>query len=229
MKIYIKELVKQKIKNPLIYFILAFLWHIVRLDIESIRKDILNLRSDFFKHSIFYFEEELWMASLFPQKIIDRTIELFNPKSVLDLGCGTGKSLDYFISKGISVVGIEGSALAIHKAQNSKAILKYDLRKELNLNKRFDLVWSFEFVEHIHPRYVHNLLKTFSNHSDRIVMSAAKPGQEGDGHFNAQLETYWMKQFEKYGYRLNKDKTENLRSLDEIFAKNTLVFERNAA
>lgn len=226
MKISIKELVKRKTKNTLLYLILAFLWHITRFDMNSIKNDIINLKNYFFMTSIFFFKEELWMASLFPQKIIDRTIELFNPKSILDLGCGTGKSLDYFISKGIDAVGVEGSVLAIHKAKNPRAILRYNLNKELNLNKKFELIWSFEFVEHIHPKYIDNLLKTFSNHSDKIVISTAKPNQGGDGHFNEQPETYWIKQFEKHGYRLNKDKTEELRSIDEQFAKNMLVFER---
>ncbi len=75
-------------------------------------------------------------------------------------------------------------------------------------------------------KYIDNLLETFSNHSDRIVMSAARPGQTGVGHFNEQLEDYWIKQFEKYGYKLNKDRTEELRNLDIQFAKNMLVFER---
>lgn len=130
------------------------------------------------------------MAALFPKKIIDRMIELFNPKSILDLGCGIGRSLDYFISMGIDAVGVEGSDLAIRKAANSKAILRYNLNSELDLNKRFDLIWSFEFVEHIHPKYLDNLLKTFSNHSDNIVMSDARPDQGGDGHLNLQPETY---------------------------------------
>ena len=226
MKISITKLVKRKTEDASFYLILKFFWHIIRVDIKSLKNDIINSRNRFFKCSIFLFEDELAWASLFPQKIIDRTIELFNPKSILDLGCGTGKSLDYFISKGMAAVGIEGSTLAIRKAKNPKAILKYNLNRELNLNKRFDLIWSFEFVEHIHPKYVDNLLKSFSNHSNKVVMSAARPGQGGDGHFNEQLETYWIKQFEKYGYRLNIDKTEELISIDEKYAKNMLAFER---
>lgn len=226
MKIHIKKSIKQKINNTLPYFVLAFLWHILRADKEKAGYDVINIRYHLFKCSIFCFEKELFMAALFPKKIIDRTIELFNPKSILDLGCGIGRSLDYFISMGIDAVGVEGSDLAIRKAANSKAILRYNLNSELDLNKRFDLIWSFEFVEHIHPKYLDNLLKTFSNHSDNIVMSAARPDQGGDGHLNLQPETYWIKQFENYGYRLNGHKTEELRNIDEQFAQNMMVFER---
>jgi cyclopropane fatty-acyl-phospholipid synthase-like methyltransferase len=167
------------------------------------------------------------MASLFQKEILDKTLELFNPKSVLDLGCGVGKSLDYFLSKGIFVTGVEGSKIAIRKSNHPELIIQYNLEWELNLNKKFDLVWSLEFVEHIHPKFVNNLLKTFSNHSDKIVMSAAQPRQRGFWHLNEQPETYWIKQFEKYGYRFNKDKTEELREIEPLdLTKNMLVFER---
>ncbi|MCX5695207.1 MAG: methyltransferase domain-containing protein [Candidatus Omnitrophica bacterium] len=178
------------------------------------------------KNSIFIFKSELVGASTFPVKLINKTVELFSPKMVLDLGCGTGKSLDYFLSKRIEVIGVEGSKIAISAANHPELIIKYNLEKELKLNKRFDLIWSFEFVEHIHPKFIDNLLKTFSNHSNRIVLSAARPGQGGNGHFNEQPEAYWVKQFEKYGYRSNRDKIEELRNIDELYAKNMLVFER---
>ncbi len=166
------------------------------------------------------------MCSLYPQKKLDKVLELFNPKSVLDLGCGVGRSLDYFKSKGVRVVGVEGSKLAISKAKNKDLVKQFDLANEVDLEEKFDLVWSFEFVEHIHPRYVDNLLKTFSRHSDNIVISAARPGQGGEGHFNEQSPEYWVEKFNEFGYRLNKEKTDELRKIDEVFSSNMLVFER---
>jgi hypothetical protein len=58
-------------------------------------------------------------------------------------------------------------------------------------------------------------------------MSAAQPRQRGFWHLNEQPETYWIKQLEKYGYRFNKDKTEELREIEPFdLTKNMLVFER---
>ena len=59
-------------------------------------------------------------------------IELFDPKTVLDLGCGTGKALDYFLSKHIEVIGVEGSKIAISIANHPELIIKYNLENELN-------------------------------------------------------------------------------------------------
>ena len=96
----------------------------------------------------------------------------------------------------------------------------------MKLGRTFDLIWSFEFVEHIHPKFIDNLLKTFSNHSDRIALSAARPGQGGNGHFNEQPASYWIEKFERYGYKFARKKTDELRAIAEEYAENMLVLER---
>lgn len=206
----------------------SLLWAILNCmkDIVKITPVVIPIYRRISKNGIFIFKSELSAASTFPIKIIDKTIELFNPKTVLDLGCGTGKSLDYFLLKHIEAIGVEGSKIAISVANHPELIVKYNLGKELKLNKKFDLIWSFEFVEHIHPKFIDNLLKTFSNHSDRIVFSAARPGQGGYGHFNEQPASYWIEKFGKYGYRFVRKKTEELCAINEEYAENILVLER---
>ena len=48
---------------------------------------------------VFYREGELSMSSLSCPRILAATLELLRPKSVLDLGCGTGVSLDWFTTR----------------------------------------------------------------------------------------------------------------------------------
>lgn len=180
------------------------------------------------KSSIFYFESEMDMCSLFPKGLLDESIRIFRPRSVLDLGCGTGRSLDYFHQQGIEVFGIEGSELAISKSPHPELIRQADLNEEVDLGRKFDLVWSYEVVEHIHPGYVHNLLRTFSNHADQVVLSAAQPGQGGQGHFNEQPPEYWIEKFGEHGFRFDAEATERLRAVPEEFAGNMLAFRRGA-
>jgi len=179
------------------------------------------------KDSIFFREAEIAMCSLRVPKKLMRTLELFAPRSVLDLGCGTGQSLDFFLDRGVDVIGVEGSALAISKARHPERIHPFNLNEELDLRSTFDLVWSFEFVEHIHPRYVHNLMKTFANHSNRIVLSAAPPGQGGEGHFNLQPAAYWIDLFQQYGFDYDTDGTKALQQIEEVFSANMLTFRRS--
>jgi SAM-dependent methyltransferase len=195
---------------------------LVRVQNVFLRQDPPREISD---NSIFIREEEMSMCSIFPKEILDLTIELFRPRSVLDVGCGTGISLDYFKNKGISVRGLEGSALAISKARNAPLIRQHDLNEPINLEERFDLVWCFEVAEHIHPNYVGALLATLTNHADRIVLSAARPGQGGLGHLNEQPPDYWIGRMKEHGFALGHE-TDRYRELPDHFAENILVFER---
>jgi SAM-dependent methyltransferase len=179
------------------------------------------------KNSIFKWKKELSMCSLLPNKMMDEMLKIYKPKSILDIGCGTGKAIGYFLKKGVpTVVGVEGSQMAIDHSDHSKLIKKHNLNKELNLKKKFDLVYSFEFIEHIHEDYADNVLKTFSNHSDIIVLTAAKPGASGQGHFNCQPKEYWIEKFSKYGYKFNPQNTLRLKKCRDIFWENILVFEK---
>ncbi len=166
------------------------------------------------------------MCSIFPKEILDLTIELFHPSSVLDVGCGTGISLDYFKSKGVSVRGLEGSALAISKARNVSLIQQHDLNEPINLDETFDLVWCFEVAEHIHPRYVSSLLQILTNHSNHILLSAARPGQGGLGHLNERSLEYWIDHMRQRGYVLDEENVARYRALPDHFAENVLVFNR---
>ena len=91
------------------------------------------------------------MCSLLPIKILDQVIKEFHPLSILDVGCGTGVSLEYFLQHNIDATGVENSKLAIKKSNVSEKIIRHNLKKELNLKQKFDLVWSFEVIEYIHP------------------------------------------------------------------------------
>jgi SAM-dependent methyltransferase len=204
----------------------------IRLLFEKIVKKLRHkydlIRCVILKDSTFLEADTLYMCSLFPVKIIDRIIQEFHPQTILDVGCGTGISLEYFLQKNIDAIGIENSRLAINKSPVSEKIIRHNLKREMNLKRKFDLVWCFEVIEHIHPRFEPIFLNTLIRHSDRIIISAAIPGQGGHGHFNEQLPEYWVKRFSALRFKLNEDMTECLKNIDEMHAKNMLVFEKEA-
>ncbi len=178
------------------------------------------------RNGVFYREEELWMCSLqVPQKL-QKILDLFSPRSVLDLGCGTGQSLDFFLAHGVDAVGIEASALAISRARHPERIQQFNLNEELDLHRKFDLVWCFEVAEHIHPKYARNLVRSMCNHSERIVLSAAPPGQGGEGHLNEQPPSYWIRLFDANGYAFDEANSAALQRLEEQHSQNMLTFRR---
>ena len=167
------------------------------------------------------------MCSLSPTALVDLIIEKFQPKTVLDVGCGTGVSLQYFLAQGMEAVGLENSKLAIARSPVSKEIIRHNLKKKLKLRQKFDLVWSFEVIEHIHPQFEGIFLNTLVNHSDRIIISAAVPGQGGHGPFNEQLPEYWIRRFSDLGFKFNAEITGYFRSIQGISSENILIFEKH--
>ena len=180
----------------------------------------------FSRGGIFISEDEMAMCSLFPERMLSTVVARFNPKSVLDIGCGTGRALEFFLSKGLDVVGIEGSAMARAKSLHPDRIIQCDLRKPVDLGRTFDLVWCFEVAEHIHSRFTDVFVQTMARHAPVVVMSAAPPGQGGEGHFNMQPKTYWIAKAAEVGFKLDTEATAELADTREFYSNNVMVFVR---
>lgn len=178
------------------------------------------------KNSIFHDKADLHACSLFPEALLKGVHSLVKPASVLDMGCGTGRSLDWFVEHGLDVVGVEGSSLAIANAKHPELILQKDLNQELNLGRRFDLVWCFEVAEHIHPVYVDNFTRALTRHSDVILMSAAHPGQGGTGHFNEQPRSYWLDKMRALGYDHDDEGCRQMIAGWEWYPENVFLFRK---
>jgi SAM-dependent methyltransferase len=153
-------------------------------------------------------------------------MENVKPQSVIDLGCGTGKSLDYFLQCGVDAIGVEGSKLAISKAKHRQRIIRWNLEKELQLGRRFDLLYSYEVLEHIHGDFADNVVRSCVAHSDLLILTAARPGQGGEGHFNEQPPEYWINRFQGHGYYFDEKMTAALKATCETHAENAMVFRR---
>jgi 2-polyprenyl-3-methyl-5-hydroxy-6-metoxy-1,4-benzoquinol methylase len=176
------------------------------------------------KSGVLFAAEELGMASLHPSRKVARIIELVRPRTVVDFGCGTGSTLRQFVETGIAALGVEASRAAIRASGHPDLIKRHDLRRPLDLKRRFDMAWCFEVAEHIHPSYVETFVDNLCRHSNIITLSAAPPGQGGEGHFNEQPKSYWVAKFEKRGYFLHSDWTAQMQSVQEFYSENMMVF-----
>ena len=145
------------------------------------------------------------LAEYFVPKIIKK----FNPKYVLDVGCGTGQWLDEYRKYNIITKGIEGSSNAWHimSDKTKEVVLKRDLRDKIEEEDyNIDFVQSFEVAEHIEEEYadvfIYNLIK---DDPDIVLLTAALPGQHGLQHVNCQEREYWMKKMKDKDYLFNQD------------------------
>jgi 2-polyprenyl-3-methyl-5-hydroxy-6-metoxy-1,4-benzoquinol methylase len=177
----------------------------------------------------FGFESEaaLYMCSLLPKKTLDIIIKNYQPKTWLDVGCGTGSSLKYVKKHGIKITGLENSELAIKASNLNDVIRKCDLTQPVNLKNRFDLVWCYEVAEHLPEEAADTLIDTLTDHSDCIVLSAAVPGQGGEGHVNEQYSEYWILKMKDRGFIVDETITTLIHSLNELYSGNVYCFKKS--
>ena len=134
--------------------------------------------------------------------IVPIIMDLFAPKSVVDLGCGVGTWLRAFKENGAAkVTGYDGDY--VEKSQlyiDETEFIPYDLNKRIDTNEKYDLAMSVEVAEHIERENAKQFVENLTNLSNIIVFSAAIPNQGGRNHINEQWPAYWQEIFASYGY-----------------------------
>ncbi len=169
--------------------------------------------------------------------ILAMVMEKCQVASVLDVGCGVASWLKGYeqLTGKKDYIGADGSYV------NEKQLLipaekfkKVDLKQPLDLQRQFDLVISMEVAEHIEEPYADIFIDSLVRHSDKILFSAALPGQDGTYHVNEQFPEYWAEKFLRRGYvciDFIRDEIWNDRSVEVWYRQNTLFFvkEENLA
>jgi hypothetical protein len=117
------------------------------------------------------------------------------PESVIDFGCGTGAWLHVCRTYGVKrLVGVDGPA-----GRAPTVMVFADLTHPLSLG-RYDLALCLEVAEHLPESAADVIVSTLVGASDRILFSAATPGQGGAGHINEQPHAYWDAKFAAAGF-----------------------------
>lgn len=172
----------------------------------------------------------------------DSFLARFRPASVADVGCGTGALLHRLKQGGVRVFGLERSeaALAICRQRELEVqtvnLLEIGPKDAARYPGPFDLVLSFEVLEHLPPDRAASIVGFLCALGPRIVFSAAQPGQGGHDHLNEQPLDYWIRLFDEAGHPYDADGTEGLKTewsqsgkVSVYYRRNTLVFQRRDA
>ncbi len=189
-----------------------------------------------------FFKQHVSMAWRAPI-VCGAIMNIFNPLTVIDVGCGVGDIVSEFLKHQVRAYGIEG-------ANNSDSflmcpkdrIIKHDLRVPLislpfGTPGSFEVVLSLEVAEHIEPEYVDIFITTLQALAKNwIMMTAAPPGQEGTYHKNCQQKDYWVEKIEKFGFQRMVEsekyfmecwKPWGKKRAMRAYCDNLLVFRRN--
>jgi SAM-dependent methyltransferase len=151
----------------------------------------------------------------------------FDVRRVLDVGCGEGQALGWWVSHGIDAAGLDGLWWNVDKAGRIGTAILHDLTRGPFTGYGVDLVWCCEVVEHIDEGYLPHLLGTLAN-GRVIALTHAEPGQDGHHHVNCQPADYWIDRMRTIGYRPLVQETNYGRSLcpHGYFGATGLIFER---
>lgn len=136
------------------------------------------------------------------EKVVPFLIELFNPASVIDVGCGTGTWLKVCQQNGINKIhGIEGPHLDLSKLVIPREfVLLQDLESPFALSEKFDMAISLEVAEHLNGEIEDQFIGQLTLLSDVVIFSAAIPFQGGQNHINEQWFSYWVALFKKFNF-----------------------------
>lgn len=158
--------------------------------------------------------------------VVPKLHEIFEPSSVVDVGCGEGHWGKVFEELGAEVVGLDGSApepvISMRQADLSEGV-----PDDLGC---FDLALCLEVAEHLPESSAADLVDGLCRLSPVVVFSAAVPGQGGTGHLNEQWPDYWAEHFASNGYSGSGALRWRFWSDDRLcwwYRQNLLVFSKD--
>jgi SAM-dependent methyltransferase len=161
--------------------------------------------------------------------VVPIVLRELQPSSVLDVGCGAGAWLSIYRDLEItSFLGIDGDYV-----QPGQLLIPHKHFRGLNisqpfmLDSKFDLVQCLEVGEHLPESCSATLVDNLTRHSDRVLFSAATPGQGGENHINEQTFEFWRRLFAAHGFKPFDPFRRLLRGRSEIeswYRRNMILY-----
>jgi SAM-dependent methyltransferase len=176
-----------------------------------------------------FYDERERGSTASARAIVPIVMEVVGPRSVIDVGCGTGAWLAVFQEHGIEdVCGVDGAHVAGESLRIAPdRFVAFDLTSRYTSARRFDLVVSLEVAEHLPPENAASFVASLCDLAPAALFSAAVPFQGGTGHVNEQWPEYWASLFERHGFQpfdCVRPPTWNNEHVEWWYAQNTLLF-----
>lgn len=167
-----------------------------------------------------FYAKRAWLKGR-SRDIVRVSIELFDPKDTIDLGCGAGDLTKEFLAKDIDAYGLEGTDNFRREllCPQGRAFVA-DLRKPINTlltdtgdqikPRKYDLLTCLEVGEHIETERIEQFIKNLAIFSDRWLMSInPNPGKY---HYTVKPFHWWAGKIESIAnVRYREDVTYEFR------------------
>jgi SAM-dependent methyltransferase len=133
--------------------------------------------------------------------VVPLVLDLFSPKTVVDVGCGSGTWTKVYADSGCDVLGVDGDVVKQEQLLiPADKFTRRNLMQPLALDRKFDLANCLEVAEHLDGSRADSFVADLCKLSDVVVFSAAVPGQGGTHHVNEQWPSYWIPKFQAQGF-----------------------------
>jgi hypothetical protein len=134
--------------------------------------------------------------------VVPLVMNLLNPSSVIDIGCGVGSWLKAFAENGVEDhLGIDGDYVDRGKLLiETMRFRAMDLAHPTPVGRTSDLAVCLEVGEHLPTSVSPLLVKMLVETAPVILFSAAIPGQGGTRHVNEQWPYFWQRLFSFHNY-----------------------------
>jgi SAM-dependent methyltransferase len=135
-------------------------------------------------------------------RMVPELLTIFRPRSVIDVGCGTGAWIAEFMKQGVTdVVGVDGDYVRTEQLKiHQQHFLVRDLLKPLMIGRTFDLAVSLEVAEHLPESRSTGFISELVQLAPVVLLSAAITLQGGTFHINEQWPDYWEAIFRQHDY-----------------------------
>jgi SAM-dependent methyltransferase len=165
------------------------------------------------------------------QAVVPFLVELLEPRSLVDVGCGTGSWLKVFREHGVDdVLGIETAPIDSSVLEIEPAELRVASVLDQRPDRRFDLALCLEIAHYLPGEAGPKLVESLAELGPAVLFSAAIPGQGGAGakdRPNQQWPDYWAALFESHGYvciDCVRPRIWDDPAVEVWYAQNTLLF-----
>lgn len=152
--------------------------------------------------TIYRHSDEVSASIRAAERIVPIILEVVGPvASVVDLGGGTGAWLRVFQESGVeTILLIDSPTVESELLVGKESLQPADLDIEFPPVARFDLAVCVECAEHLRPDRAEKVIEWLTDAAERVVFSAAIPGQGGKGHINERPPEYWRDLFRERGF-----------------------------
>ena len=137
--------------------------------------------------------------------VIPFLIEIFDPKTLLDVGTGSGAWAWTAKNHGIKSLGIDGGYVPLKsRLLEPEEFIEEDLSaqwfEKIEAYGLFDITLCLEVAEHIPSTKAQHFIAQLIKTSNVIVFSAAIPYQGGTHHVNENWIKFWDSHFEQHDF-----------------------------